>query len=812
MNRLLQDLRYALRQLRKSPGFTAVALLTLALGLGVNCAIFTVVNAVLLRPLAYPDSQRIVVFKRTFPGDFTYQTSALKFAFWRQHMHSVDTVSAQYLFASGVNMISGGVPERLQSLRISADFFRTLGVQLALGRSFTSDEDRPGGPRAAIISYGLWQRQFGGDPAILSRILRLGGETYAVVGVAPAGFTFSPQADVWLPLRAVPDPNQSETTYRVLGRLRDEASLAQAQQEANFVGREFQREYPKLMNPEETLSVANYRDSLVTDVTLPLLMLQGAVLFVLLIACVNLANLLLSRSTTRRKEIAVRLAMGAGQFRLVRQLVMESLVLAVTGGTLGLGAAAISLPALLRLAPSNLPHLGEIHINLTVLAFSLLIAVATGLLFGVVPAIHASGGDIELTLQQNSGRTGISRGSRQFQRLLLLGEVSLSVVLLAGAALLIQTFRRLQSENPGFDSRGVLVAKVSLDDARYSKTAAVAQLEQQALERLESVPGVEAAATVSTLPTEPSTESDFMVEGNRNAGDPQADTAWRAVSPHYFEVMRIPLLQGRVFKETDTASAPRVVIINQTLAARFFPGQNPVGARILIGQRVGSPFADSAREIIGIVGDTKEGGLQQTAPSCMFVPSSQVPDKLTALFNRLLPLDWVVRSKSTPYSLAGAVQREIQSVAELPVSFSSMDDLLGASIAQQRFNMLLLGLFAALSLLLGSVGLYGVLSYLVAQRTQEIGIRMAIGASRKQVLWLILRYGMEATLMGIAIGLGAGLGLTRLIASMLYGIAPTDPFTFATAAVVLLAVALGACVIPALRATKVDPMVALRYE
>lgn len=819
---LWEDLRFATRVLGKSPGFTLIALLTLTLGLGINCAIFTVVNAVLLRPLAYPDSGRLVLIERHFPEITIPAASVTKFLFWREHSRVFESMTGYSSASSGVNLTGAREPEHLRSLRVSADFFLALGVQPVLGRSFTPDEDRPGGPNAVVISYELWRRRFGGDSAILGRAIQLSGQLWTVVGVAPPGFDFTEDfrrfhqaTDLWTPLRTQPNPKDEANIYGVLGRLRRGLSYAQATQDLRAVDEQLRREHPDLMAPRESVVIRSYQDAIVGDIRPALLLLQVAVGFVLLIACANLANLLLSRSTVRRKEMAVRLALGADRLRLTRQLLIESAVLTFTGGGLGLAAATAGLPLLLRMAPQGLPRLGEVRIDWHVWLFVFVAALVTGVLFGLAPAIQGAKTELRDALQESTGRIGTSRGVTRLQRLLVVGEVGVSAVLLVGAGLLIQTFWRLQHASPGFDVRQVLTAQMTLDHQQYNKTAAVALLEEKALNRLESLPGVEAAAAVTSLPVEQGLEMNFAIEENPSGGDPSGSTEWRAITPHYLRVMHIPVLRGRGLTDGDNGSGAPVVLVNQAFAERFFPNQDPLGQHIVIGagaEAVG--LADRTREVIGIVGNTKEYGLASPAPATFFVPAAQVQDDLTAAINQGIPLVWVVRTAGDPRLLSRAVQQNLLAVAtqEAPDNFRTMEDVLSASIAQQRFNMLLLTLFAGMAVTLGAVGLYGVLSYLVAQRTHEIGVRMALGANRGKVLRLVVTNGLRMTLAGLGLGILAALGLTRLLVGFLYGVKSTDPFTFAAVTVLLCGVAFLACYVPARRATRVDPLVALRYE
>lgn len=817
-----QDSRYAMRVFRKNPGFTAIALLTLTLGLGINCAIFTVVNAVLLQPLPYPDSKRLVLIERHLPEITIPASSVTKFLFWREHSRSFESMTGYSSSSSGVNLTGAGEPVHLRSVRVSADFFHTLGVQPMLGRSFTEEEDRPGGPNAVVISYELWHTRFGGDSAILGRAIHLSGQLWTVVGVAPAGFDFTEDfrrfhqaTDLWTPLQAQSNPKEEANIYGVLGRLRPGVSYAQATQDLRAVNEQLLREYPDLVGQRESVVVRSYHDEIVGNVRPALLLLQVAVGFVLLIACANLANLLLSRSTVRRKEMAVRLALGADGFRLTRQLLIESVLLTLTGGGLGLAAAAADLPLLLRMAPQGLPRLGEVRVDWHVWLFVFVASLVTGILFGLAPAIQGGKTELRDALHESTGRTGASRGVTRLQRLLVVGEVALSAILLVGAGLLIQTFWRLQHESPGLDPSHVLTAQMTLDDQRYKKTAAVALLEDKALNRLEALPGVDAAAAVSSLPLGHGVEMNFAIEENPKGGDPSGSTEWRAISPHFLQVLRIPVLRGRDLTDRDNASGAPVVVVNQAFAERFFPGQDPLGQHIIIGAGAEAvELADRPREIVGIVGNTKEYGLAQPAPATMFVPAAQVQDGLTEAINQGIPLVWVVRTTGDPRALANAVRRELLSAAgqEAPDALRTMEDLLSASIAEQRFSMLLLALFACLAVILGAVGLYGVLSYLVAQRTHEIGVRMALGANHGEVLRLVVTNGLRMTFTGLGLGVAAALGLTRLLVGFLYGIKPTDPFTFMAVSALLCCVAFLASYVPARRASRVDPIVALRYE
>ncbi|MGA2475973.1 MAG: ABC transporter permease [Terriglobia bacterium] len=817
-----QDICHGSRQLRRNRGFAAVAVLTLALGIGANTAIFSVVNAVLLRPLPYPQADRLDQVMRHYPFGNAGAVSATSFVFWREHNRVFSGLAAYDLLAGGFNLTDSGQPEHVAGIRVSADFFRVLGVSPVLGRDFSAEEQGPGGPNVVMISDGLWKQQFGGKASIIGEAISLSGKSYTVVGVMPSGFECNPVAQLWLPLRPVLDPQQRANLFLVVGRLRPHVTLQRARIDMARVGEEFRQQYPNLMDKTESVAVENYQKSLTGDVRPALLVLMGAVGLVLLIACANVANLLLTRAISRDKEIAIRTAMGAGRSRLVRQLLTESVMLALAASGLGLAFFEVGLRGLLTLLPGSIPQMtympGSLQriagaaLDSRVLIFTLLVAFLTGIVFGLAPAFHISGINLNDSLREGGGRTTSAGWHGRLRSLLVIGEISLSLLLLAGATLLIKTFVNLRGVDPGFDPQNVVTMDLSLTDPKYNTTVAVTNFFHEVVNRVEATPGVEKAAFISSLPMEVGPDLPFQVAGRKD--NSIGDAQYRVVTPGYFDAMKIVLLQGRTFRERDGANSAGVVIINQTLAHDFFAGQSPVGQHLTIGVEMGPEFSDEAREIVGVVGDTKEHGLDSPASATVFIPWSQLPDSINHFNNQLLPAGLVVRTRVLPMSLSTAIAKEVLDAdsAQPVFQIQPLEAIVGDSVARQHFDMILLGIFATLALLLASVGLYGLISYSVAQRTHEIGIRLALGAHRSDVLKLVVGQGLKLTLMGVGIGVVAGLALTRLLSGLLYGVKAADPATFIVAPLILTGVALLASYIPARRAARVDPMVALRYE
>ncbi|MFL6520475.1 MAG: ABC transporter permease [Chthoniobacterales bacterium] len=801
----MADVRYALRMLAKSPAFTFIAVLTLALAIGANTAIFSVVNAVLLRPLPYPHSEQLVQVFGTQPTLPEAPTSPANFLEWRTE-NQVFTPIATYV-GQGFNLTGTDTPERVVGARVSSDMFQLLGVQPALGRDFTAEEDRDGGNRVVILSYEFWQRRFAGDPNAIRQTIKLSDQTYTIIGVMPRGFAFpNPRAQIWTPIafnaaeRATRDTNFID----VVARMKPGVSLEQAQANMTAIAQSQTQRYAET-NVGIGVKVASLQEHMVGDVRPMLIVLLGAVAFVLLIACANVANLLLARATARSREMAIRGALGASRSRVVRLLLTESVLLAIVGGALGLLLAIWSLDLLVSLKPANLPRLAEINVNRTVFLFTAAVSVLTGILFGLAPAWQVSKTDLNEGLKE-SGRGSDAPRRHRMRALLVISEVALSFVLLIGAGLMIRSFSRLLAVDPGFKTDHVLTAFISLPVAKYPKREEQVTFFDRLLERLRNVPGVSAAGVVTDIPLYGGSSTGFDVDGRPAALPGQrAMTDYRMISPDYFAAMGMRIMKGRAFSPRDTQDAPGVVIINETLAARYFAGEDPIGQRLNLS---GSP--KDLREIVGVVADVRNYGVDAEVKPEVYVPMLQSAPGYLASMTSALTI--VVRSTIDPTALTATLRQQVQALdKDQPVSaIKTMDLYLAESMAQRRFNMLLLAVFAGLALVLAAVGIYGVIAYTVTQRTHEMGIRIALGARGGDILRLVFSNAMVTTVTGIVIGLGAAFGLTRLLQSLLYQVTATDPFVFVTIPLLLLAVATVATYFPARRAMKVDPITALR--
>jgi putative ABC transport system permease protein len=806
METLLQDLRYGVRMLSKKPGFSAIAVLTLALGIGATTAIFTVVNAVVLRPLPYPDADRLVAVGQQFKGDPPENAGEPKFLFWREHSELFEAMASYSGFGgAGGNLSGGSEAEYVSGVRASADLFRVLGVYPALGRAFTDAEDSPGGDKVAILSDGLWRRRFGADKELIGRSVLLNDQPVTVVGVMPPQFRLGAGADLFVPMRARPTANY-DPNATVVGRLKPGVTLQQADAELKVVADKYRAAFPRQMREGETVGAQQYQNLFTSDIAGWLWLLLGAVGFLLLIACANVANLQLMRAAGRKKEVAVRMALGASGIRILRQLLTEGVLLSLVGGAAGLLLAAWGTDFLLAAAPRGLlPSIATVELDGRVLAFAFGVAVITGLLFGLAPAWQARKINVNETLKEQSGRGGSTRG--RLRGALVVTELALSLVLLVGAGLLIRTFANLKNVAPGFDARNVLTSQIALNGARYDTTNKAAAFYSNALERISRLPGVEAAAIINKLPLDWQFNMPVVFP---DQPDQLESVQLRMISPDYFNVMKISVRKGRAFGDTDIGGAAPVVIVNEAFERRFFDGKDTLAQQLSVGRGLDDP----ARQVVGVVADAKQYGLDRPSPATVFVPIPQMSDKLMAVVRAFTSAHFVVRTAVPPLSLREAVKREIAGLdPTLPLAeIHSMEEIAAVSVASRRFNMLLIGVFAALGMLLAAVGIYGVISYSVEQRTNEIGIRIALGARSADVVRLILRQGMLLALAGVAIGIAGALVLTRLMKTLLFGVTATDPVTFAVIAAVLTLVALLACYIPARRATRVDPMVALRYE
>jgi putative ABC transport system permease protein len=820
---LLKDLRYAARMLRRSPAFTATAVIALALGIGATTAIFSVVNTVLLQPLPYPHGNRIVLLMLRYPQGRQASLAIPEFMAMRAATKTLEDFSIYDFGGPGINLTGGDRPEQLKGIHVSANYFRVFGAPLALGRTFSAEEDRPGGPRVAVISYSLWRSHFGGDRGIVGKVIELANTPYVVIGVLGRSFQPNPPADIWLPLQA--NPNSIDEAHYLLGAamLKPGARLAQAKAELRIVAAAFKRKFPlfpRTMGAQVSFTARRLQDVQVSNVRTLLLVLLGAVGFVLLIACANVANLLLARATIRKRELAIRAAVGAGRGRIIRQLLTESVLLSLAGGAAGLVIGYAGVRALLAINPGNIPRIGEngsaVALDWRVLLFTVVVAVLTGILFGLIPALSASRSDLNATLKESGARSGTGLRQNKSRSALVIVEMALALVLLVGAALLIRTFVAMQMVDPGFNSHGVLTMQMSLAGDRFQKTSEVALMEREAEERVGSIPGVVKVTATCCLPLQGQYGLPFNIVGQKPTGKSPytGGVEWAFVSPQFFSTFQIPLIRGRFFTDLDTAGNPHVAIINEAMAKQYWKKGNPVGSQIIIGQGVGPEFNEPARQIVGIVGNVRDGGLNHDAPDIMYVPAAQLNDGVTALGNGLAPIYWAVRAKVPPFSLTQQIQQQLRdATGGLPVAhIQSMDQVVGESTARADFNMVLFTIFAAVALLLAGIGIYGLIAYSVEQRTQEIGIRMALGASPQGVRNMVVRQGMKLSLIGVGIGVGAGLALTRLIASMLYGVKAWDPVVFIVVAVVLSLIALAATYIPARRAARVDAVVALRYE
>jgi putative ABC transport system permease protein len=812
MQTLLQDLRYGARMLVKKPGFTLIAVITLALGIGANTAIFSIVNTVLLRPLPYPESDQLVLVWGRLPGHGLDKLGASppEFADYRAQNQVFSAVAC---YASlGLNLTGGGEPERITATYVSASLFPVLGVQPVAGRIFWPEEDQPGHNQVVMLSHGLWQRRFAGQTRVIGQTITLNGRSHTVIGVMPASLQFlHPETEVWKPMGFTAEDlseNERGSHYlSVIARLRPGVTERQAQADLAAIARRMQQQHPTVYqeNSGWGATIIGLHAELVGDVQLALWVLLGAVGCVLLVACANVANLLLQRAVTRQREMAIRSALGAGRWRIMQQLLAESPLLALVGGGLGLLLAVWSQDWLLSLSPADLPRLAEIGIDGRVLGFTFAVSLLTGWLFGLAPGWQSSRLSLNEALKEGSGKSAASGSRHRLRGALVAGEIAVTLVLLIGAGLMLKSLYRLQQVEPGFDPSNVLTMRLALQQARYSEPRRQRAFFEQLLARIASLPGVQAAGAVNYLPLSGTgNRRNFSLEGQP---EPKLNLEFRMISPDYFRALGIRLRAGRLFSERDREDAPRVAIINETFARLFFSNEDPLGKRIRLGNEQG-PFPWLT--IVGVVKDVKHGGLDlETSPE-MYVPYLQplLPDW------NVPPMFLAVRAGSEASNLTAAVRSAVQDLdRDQPLySLATMEQLLARSMAPRRFNMLLLAAFASLALLLSVIGIYGVISYSVTQRTHEIGVRIALGARAGDVLRLVVGQGMWLAVIGVGMGLVAALALTRLMANLLYRVSTTDPVTFAVIALLLISIALLACYLPARRAMRVDPLVALRYE
>jgi putative ABC transport system permease protein len=819
MGELWNDVKHALHLFIKSPGFTVAAVSALALGIGANTAIFTVVNAVLLKPLSYPDAERIVEFELTSPEGKDAIASIPKFQNWQQQTSVFKDVAAYDFAGPGFN-ITDDRPEQVHGLHVSESYFRVFGAPVLLGRTFTPQEDLPNGGKVVVLSYGLWQRKFGGNPKVIGGSLSLGREPYTIIGVLGKEFRTDPEAELWVPFQFQPNSTNQGHFFQAAAMLKPGVTLEQANAQMKLAYAQFRRQFPEGdVNAQDGFAVEPLRDSIVSDVRSSLLVLLGAVGLVLLIACANVANLLLVRATGRKREFAIRSALGASRARIVRQLLTESVLLAVTGGVLGLILGYAGVRALLAVSPAGLPRIGEngtgVGVDWRVLGFAMAVSCLTGIIFGLFPAISASRTDLNSSLKESSNRSGTGFRQGKARAVLVISEVSLALVLLVGSALLIRTFVALRAVNPGFDPHHVLTMEMSLTGERFEKTANVAQMVLDGRNRLNALPGVESSASACCVPLEGGFGLPFIIVGRPLGKERQTGGAgWSNVSPGYFETFKIPILRGRAFNDHDGTGAPGVVLINQAMAKQYWPKGDSLGQQIIIGKGVGPEFEEPARQIVGIVGDIHDGGLNRDPRPLMIIPQAQVTDGITKLNAGLGAIVWLVRAHGDPRQLTSQITEQLrQASGGFPVArVRLMDEVVSRSTARESFNMLLLTIFGAVALILAAIGIYGLMAYSVEQRRQEMGIRMALGADRATIRKLVVWHGMRLALVGVVLGIGAAFGLTRFLASFLFGVKSWDPMVFISVPIVLTLVALMAVWLPATRASKLNPMQALRVE
>jgi putative ABC transport system permease protein len=815
MGELLQDLRYAIRTFLKNPAFTTTAVAALAVGIGVNVAVFSIVDTVLLKRVPHPDPDRLVVFATVFPGGPNYITSDMKFNLWREQVSAVGDVSG-YRYTS-MNLTGLERSEQVQGALVTSDYFRLLGLGVARGRTFSEAEVRDG-HNLAVFSDAFWRRAFGGDSQIVGRKISLNDAVFEVIGVLdPNARTTAPQpVDVWTPLTIDPNSNNQIHYFSAIGRLSPDVSLDAANVQLRLTADEFRQRYPNAvaMGPQATFGVRPMKDAMVRDIRNWLFVLLGAVAFVLLMACANVANLTLARAGARQRELASRRAVGASRARLGRQLLTESLVLSLTGGALGLILGGIGIRVLLWINPGNIPRIGEygsaVTIDWRVAAFAAVTSMMTGVFFGIVPALEGSKADLVTPLKE-AAPTSSARFRKGFGSFLVVSEVALAVVLTTAAVLLAMSFLKLRAIDPGFDVRDILTVRMSLASTRFDTTASVEGFIQDAVRRVRTLPGVTATAYTNYLPLEGGATIPYIVEGRPLAGPFHGFGPWTSVSSDYFDVLRIPLVRGRLFTDRDNQSAPGVVIINQALARQSWPDGDPIGARIAVGRGSGPEFEEPPREIVGVVGDVHDGPVGRPPQPAVYVPSAQLPDRLTARFVRG-SVAWIVRTQGNPQALAAAVERELQQASGgLPTArVRSMEEIWRQSNARASFSMAVMTGFGVSALLLAAIGIYGLMAYSVAVRAHEIAVRLALGAPRSSVRNMIVWDGMRLALAGLVIGVIAALALGGMIASFLFGIQPRDPVMLTTAVGVLAVVALVSVYLPALRASRLDAVDLLR--
>ncbi len=812
---VLQDIRYAIRTLRRTPIFTTTAIAALALGIGANTAVFSLVNTILLKPLNMPDPDRVVTYSNDV-RDGIDAASPDKFNIWFSQTDLFEDVSA-WQDGRLVNLTSAAFPEQLNETKASANYFRLFAVPLAEGRSFTPEEDRPGARNVVIVTDAFRRRHFAGDPKVVGKNISLSGVAYRIVGTIAAGFRtegVSP-TDVYVPFQIDPASRDHGDSLRIAARLKTGVNIAVARQRLKALGEDYLRQFPGGLDPGQRFDLTALKDDLIGDLSAPLLMMQAAVGFVLLIVCANVASLLLARASGRKREIGIRAAVGAGKWRIVRQLLTESIILSGAGCVLGLVLGVTAIHALLAANPVDLVRIGPEGSSVTsdwrVCAFTIAISLVAGLAFGSLPAFQIARGDVNAALKEGGGRSDTGFRQRNTRAALTVAEVALALMLLIGAGWQIRSFLGLRAVAPGFESHDALTMEMALSGPRFAKTSAIAELIRESSRQVRAVPGVVALGATFCMPIDCILDLPIIIAGRPLEGTSHGDTNWAAVSPGFFETMKIPLLRGRLFAERDEAGSARVAVINHAFAKKFWPGGDPLSERLIVGRGLGPQYEDLPRQIVGVVGDIHDDGLDQTPKPAMYIPAAQMNEQLNG---EVLggSLTWVIRTRNEPLT------RQIQTALRvgsggLPVSkIRTLDDILSRSIAGENFAAILLSIFGACALLLAAIGIYGLMAYSVQQQTPEIGVRMALGSAPARVRNLVIYQGMRMALAGTAMGIAGALGLSRLVASRFYGYQPRDLLVLSITPALLLLVAFAAVWFPARRASRINPVDAIRQE
>lgn len=821
METLLRDIKHALRMFRESGvSFVVTAVMALGLGIGANTAIFSLVNTVLLKPPPFPNADRIVILGTKSAQGQNNSASPAKFAYWAQQTGVVQDVAA---FSNGVmNWTGSELPVQVRAARVSSKYFPLFGVPFIMGRPFNAEEDAPNAAAAVVIGEGLWVRRFGRDPAVVGKTMLLGGEPFTITGVVSERFDFQdfgPAPEVWVPFQLDPNSPDQGHYFQAAGRLRDGVTLAQASGRLKTASKAYRAKFPQALDNGQAFHAISLQQALVRGSQTSIYILMGAVGFVLLIACSNVANLLLARAESRKREFAIRAALGAGRARIIRQLMTESLLLASAGAACGLLLGFAGIHALLSVNTAGLPRVGEagelVHLDGRVLLFTFALTILTTLLFGLFPALKTTRKDLSTTIKESASRSGSGLRHNRTRTTLVITEMALAVVLLVGAGLLIRTAMAIYSVKPGFETKNILTMRMSLSGKAYEKSAAIDDLVKRAVERIDALPGVALATATCCVPLEGGYGLPFRIMGRPlDKGPFHGGGNWKTVSPGFFEAFQMHMLRGRTFNERDTASSTPVVIITETMAKKFWPKGDPMQDRILIGKGVMPQLeTEQPRQIIGVVGDVRDDALNQDPEPGMYLPNAQVPDAIQALNVKLTPLAWVIRTRVDPMTLGAPVEEELRKVSGLPVSdVRTMDETVSRSTARARFHMLLMSVFGGVSLLLAAIGIYGLMAYSVEQRTQEIGIRVALGAEPDDVRRMVMKQGITLAFLGILIGLGAAFALAKQLQGFVFGVTVWDPLVFLSIPIVLALVAVIAVWLPAQRATQVDPATALRQS